>query len=796
MGSRSSYIEKANVVNITCLHSRPLTGRSSTTKKKPKQCLGYGGIQGKCTNYAISKKEDYCQKCYEKEFHDTILELYKAQNYYILSTEDGLFTVELKYGASKYVDIIIPIVKFEGEINILDIQNAKRLGMGRLGQVTIITNIESTNDIKQYAKDSNIRIITKQELINSLFDLTNYLANLIKNAKTEQLDNHYIDVYGTKMWGETSENDLENDDDEFSEEFEINSKNKMLLSKYVDKFLDSDYQALLILGDYGSGKTSFSYTYALRLLQNFIEMKSLYLPILVKLRSYYKAISINQLLTDYFVNELAINNFNIGSLNLLMRNLPIVFIFDGFDEVAKKVDYDIKHEVFKEICKFALDRTKIIVTCRPNYFQDESEFKRVFSDSHYPYEPGENTSIEFISNSIMDLDERQIKKYLHTFDEEMKKTGVTLKDILDTIAKTHDLRDLAKRPFLLYLIIKTLPSLISKYKKNKSVNMRAADLYAEYTDNWLSREDRKNKTLIKRSDKELFCKEFAFELYKNNATGLHYKEFPKVIKNHFRHLERIEDIDYFCHDIQSCSFLNTDGSGEFRFIHKSFMEYFVAETVVQKMSQLTINTESQKAIDIINNALGVNYMSMEICLFINDGVIPSATVWYKVMKDNFVFGNEIAKANCLSIIAKTGENIAEYLQLSSIRLSSVELSHANINGIKLQSISLSEASLYSVNIKDVTFYKCSFSGAIFGKCILHNIHFINCRMENCNWSETEITSCTFKECNLIANEFSYSSIINCKFSEGDFSCTVIGPEVTMSGNTYKDDIIGLPYEMK
>lgn len=66
--------------------------------------------------------------------------------------------------------------------------------------------------------------------------------------------------------------------------------------------------------------------------------------------------------------------------------------------------------------------------------------------------------------------------------------------------------DLSKRPFLLNIIVKTLPSLIenSEAKKEK-LTINAAILYEKYTGIWLDRENSKGKTLIRKEDKLHFC---------------------------------------------------------------------------------------------------------------------------------------------------------------------------------------------------------------------------------------------------------------------------------------------------
>lgn len=829
-------------------------------------CLGYGSKFAKCLNYVSFTHTGLCEECFTAQFSDDVKSLYKAQKYRIHES-NGFFIAELNYGIATYYDAVFIQVK----INELLLPNDLYCIPGlvnssqfrdRISQIVVVTNAKIGDSCSDYIEKNNIVIRTKEELLRRLFDYEPYRADLVRYAKSEQLSKHYIEVYGTDFLpkgavthrtNELDQNEnrseyeyvnvdedfnvypeyFEYDENKYNEECDSVDTPKLLLKEYVNRFMVSKYKALLILGDYGSGKTSFCYTYALELLDNFIQNKANYLPLLIKLRGYNKAVGLCQLLTDYFVNDLGINNFNVASLKLLLKNLNIVLIFDGYDEVAKKVDFDIKYDVLKEICSLVESGTKIIVTCRPNYFQNESEFKQIFQNSHFPYEPGEKPLLNFLENSIEDLSPDQINYYIDSYDEELCESNISKAEFLRTIANTHDLTDLAKRPFLLYMIVCTLPKILQGEKGKTNTKINASKLYSVYTNSWIQREDRKNKTLIKQSDKELFCKELAFELYVSNSVSLSYRDFPKTIKRHFKDVNRIEDIDYFSHDIQSCSFLTSDRSGDFKFIHKSFMEYFVADRIVEKIIRfLDESKKGKNKVNEINSILGSTFLSMEICLFVQD-ILDIQKTTIQNISDYFADANSIAKSNILSLLSKTDINMASFFlhhDISDVELSRVDFSNTVFHGEIIQKLSFENAQFYNVTFNRVTFIDCDFSGTIFEKCKMEDLKFLDCdfvasswkktsvfrcsfssesdyiddtysfmddygccNLENSSWQESIINKCIFNNCSLVDATMHSMIIKGTLFSYVDFSGTEILGSISFEGNTLSD-VTGEPYE--
>ena len=807
-------------------------------------CVGFGEKAGKCTDLAV--RDSMCKECFSQQYMHDLYTLFEAQNYLIHKNGD-FFVVELVYGNTSYYDMIVPIIKFDEKIvkeDLYPINDYESRFDKVITRIRLISNAEAADECSAFIEKNHIQLQTKEDLLHSLFNIESYKNDLEKYAYSEPLLNHYIEIYSKYPFTEERDTDTSftGDEDDFFDQLreklnnividdyvETINDNREYLKDYVNEFLLSSHNALLILGEYGSGKTSFCYNYALDLLDQYCKSdQSGFFPIMIKLRGYNKAAGLNEIITNYYVNELGIPNFNIHSLKIFLKNMNVLLILDGFDEIAKKADFVVKSDVLRDISEFVEQRTKVIMTCRPNYFQNAEEYERLFDDTHIFYEPGEKPRLKFIETTIAELTPYQVQSYICSYDKELQDKSITLNDIVTAISRTHDLTDLSKRPFLLYMILRTLPDILNKVKANKRTKINAAKLYEQYTDNWIKREERKNKTLIKSEDKKLFCKELAFELYLSDSTSLSYWQFPDSIRKYFLQSLQSEDIDYFSHDIQSCSFLTSDRTGDFQFIHKSFMEYFVAERVVSK---LLYYLEKEWNLNEINEVLGKTLFSMEICLFIRD-ILDIKSIDINVIKQLFLSVNELSFAhnetvlNLLSILSKVIPNIGEMIEQVGITdLSYVDLSFSKFSDSKLSFYSFEESHFYSSSFENMKFYNCSFNKAVFEKTTMKNVTFENCVFSNSiwkedtvddvcfgeedpynvaddytdfsksNWKKTQIHNCRFNQCVLTDNSMTNVSIHDSKFRRVDFSNTGLFMVVDSNNNDY-EDCIGLPYEMK
>jgi hypothetical protein len=74
------------------------------------------------------------------------------------------------------------------------------------------------------------------------------------------------------------------------------------------------------------------------------------------------------------------------------------------------------------------------------------------------------------------------------------------------------------------------------------------------------------------------------------APEIHFGQLRSRIRDYFKDkIVTSEDLDNFEHDTRTCSFLNRDSLGNYKFIHESFKEFFVAKRLVHWIKNNQMN---------------------------------------------------------------------------------------------------------------------------------------------------------------------------------------------------------------
>jgi formylglycine-generating enzyme required for sulfatase activity len=361
------------------------------------------------------------------------------------------------------------------------------------------------------------------------------------------------------------------------------------MDDYVDAWLDDPARNhISILGDYGTGKTSFCRQYAAKLGRRWLaDPDRNRIPILISLHYYAKTVSLQQLITDFLVNRYGIQA-SYEAFTRFNADGKLALLFDGFDEMAQKVDYQTTVDNFEELARAVEQQSKVILTCRTPYFRTRQEAEELLwgRTSEVPATP--EVSGHFPERPLIHLTDRPSFEIVHLlpFDDGdiqailRKRFPAEWEEYWHEIQETYNLTELAQRPVLLDMIACSLPEL----EFSQVVN--AAKLYEAYTDLWLTRDWDKGRHLITQHDKRLFMQALALEMPRRDELSIHYSKLPEQVQEHF-HLEKATELDYFEHDIRTCSFLNRDPTGNYRFVHKSFQEFFVAQWLAPKLSNRT-----------------------------------------------------------------------------------------------------------------------------------------------------------------------------------------------------------------
>jgi predicted NACHT family NTPase len=356
------------------------------------------------------------------------------------------------------------------------------------------------------------------------------------------------------------------------------------MDAYADAWLrehsDHERNHISILGEYGTGKTSFCRQYAAKQGRRWLaDPDRERIPVFINLCDYAKTLNVGNLITGALVNQYGILDATYEAFERYNADRKLLIFFDGFDEMAQRTGLRTAVDNFWELAKVVVPGSKVILTCRTPYFRTHRDAEALLRGSEFPNldaaavpGPGRLPEGEYIDLSerpnfeIVDLEpftDEDIRAVLRArFPDQWEAYW-------EQILSIYNLPDLAKRPVLLDMIAQTLPEL------EEGQHINAARLYQVYTDLWLERDIVQGRTLIDDADRLFFAEELAMEMLRTGELSIHFSRIPARVQAQFK-LEDAAQIDYFEADVRTCNFLSRDGEGNYQFAHKSFQEFFCA----------------------------------------------------------------------------------------------------------------------------------------------------------------------------------------------------------------------------
>jgi len=142
---------------------------------------------------------------------------------------------------------------------------------------------------------------------------------------------------------------------------------------------------LALLGDYGSGKSSFCQHLAANLAMDYLDAKehgnyNHRIPLLIPLRIFAKnpIDELESYLVAYLKKYCKVDNADYHALMKMAESGMLLFILDGFDEMASRATIDTIEqniELFEILTK--LPKNKVLLTTRSEYFMNLKEQKNL-----------------------------------------------------------------------------------------------------------------------------------------------------------------------------------------------------------------------------------------------------------------------------------------------------------------------------------------------------------------------------------------------------------------------------------
>jgi Tol biopolymer transport system component len=429
-------------------------------------------------------------------------------------------------------------------------------------QAILVARSGFANNAHEVAKNLRVQLTTYEQLLRSLVDLRPNLDATIHAYQGTALERLYV------------EQDVVFESD-IKPEREIPRKG---LTESVLKWLKEPSGTFLaLLGDFGCGKTSFSKRLASELAVKARAEEGARAPVLIDLREGGSTtVTLESLLTQHF-QRLSSQPFNPQALLQLNREGFLVLIFDGFDETIAYTEPGRYVENLRQILRAAEGKAKVLMTCRTHYFRDKPDALNQL---------GKAPSVITTQGATQLYEEIQIRPgseigYLLEFQEEqisayLRKALLPPADwkaFRQQIRNTYNLDNLAERPFLLEIIVKTLPRLLQKQG-----DVTLADLYESYCESWFSHNDL--RLTLTRERKVALVEYLARLVWDSPENRVHYSLLFEKATEFFRDKPlTIYDKERVDYEVRTALFLHRDAEGYYSFIHRSFLEFFIARTV-------------------------------------------------------------------------------------------------------------------------------------------------------------------------------------------------------------------------
>ncbi|WP_306204077.1 NACHT domain-containing protein [Actinoplanes sp. RD1] len=412
---------------------------------------------------------------------------------------------------------------------------------------------------------------TFDELIDERADFSPYLEWLEAEVRARRLEERYVPLSCAK------------------EEVDDRTRQVAATSIYpwteggldgcAGRWLDDDSKEhLSVLGEFGTGKSWFCLHFAWTLAQQWraardAGRKRPRLPLVVPLRDYAKAVSVESLFSEFFFRKHEILPDGYRVFETLNRLGRLLLIFDGFDEMAARVDRQAMINNFWELARAVVPGSKVLLTCRTEHFPEAREGRSVLgarlaaSTAALTGEPPQFEVVE-----LRPFDDEQIGRLLSRLTDARTR---------DVVVAHPGLMDLMRRPVMSELTLAALPTIA----RGARVDLARVYLYAVRQK--LDADIRAERTFTSRADKVFFLCELSWHMLAESVMTINYREIPDRIRASFGPVVREQrDLDHWHYDMMGQTLLVRDADGNYSPAHRSLLEFFAAYKLVASLGVL------------------------------------------------------------------------------------------------------------------------------------------------------------------------------------------------------------------
>ncbi|KAG0315680.1 hypothetical protein BGZ99_007323 [Dissophora globulifera] len=348
----------------------------------------------------------------------------------------------------------------------------------------------------------------------------------------------------------------------------------------IKEFCSSDKKVLLLLGDSGSGKSTFNRALECDLWSSY-KKKDGPIPLFINLST------IERPDQDLITKHLRRAEFTERQIKELKGYRRFVLICDGYDESQQTQNLYTSNRLNQP----GEWSAQMVISCR------SESLGQGYRDRFQPSDRNRQAMPELFEEAVIaPFSRNQVHEYIQKYVS--SGTVWQTADYLLALESIPSLQDLVKNPFMLTLALEVLPRMVDLGQDFISVQVTRVALYDQFVEQWLELGKKRlaAKDLSSQEKKDFerladdgftqngidFLKDLACAIYKYQAG------YPVVTYSRKRDQGTWKQQFFSREDenrllLEACPL--TRGGNQYKFIHKSILEYCLARAVFEPQNE-------------------------------------------------------------------------------------------------------------------------------------------------------------------------------------------------------------------
>jgi hypothetical protein len=521
--------------------------------------------------------------------------------------------------------------------------------------------------------------------------------------------------------------------------------------KFVNGWVKKNTGLLAVLGDFGSGKSTLIERLFIEIADARQREQVRLYPILLRLRSLrqhadlWTFISANLLENQYISISKGLFFDRLQSGHLLM-------LLDGFDEIHTGANARERGAYLSRLSPLLMSSSPCVLTSRPTYFESrlamiESFNSQLFSSPRIARVPtrtsegldlanqlagvsvalGLGGSLKMHEDMLLQFIEvegfgpPQILQFVEKRKKELyEKVGLSPEGVLKALYLVYHVEDLMSRPLLLSMIVELVVGGVLDLKDHAK-SLGPSSVYEISTQWALTRDFKKGpeNQFLNLGERQEVCRQLALKMLEKSSVELTAEDVTEAVRSSDLNIVKksvAEDLPEIVErietDVRVCSFLRFSGDGTFRFAHKSYFEFFVAQYVHMALE------DPRKY-----GRPPFSKLTWEVIFFLSSYVRDLPVFWEMVQRalvDPQSYHQ--AQRNCLARVALASGRVRG-------RLKEVSIDKVLVRSATLESLEFSRVVLSQVEISDSKLIDWKSKELILSDTLVDNSNITNSQLQ-------------------------------------------------------------------